>query len=79
MSSNESRRDAIAAQDILVTKEAARLMRMSHRTLEDWRLTGDGPPYLKVGRRVLYRLADLLEFLDGAVRRNTGGPDPAIA
>jgi hypothetical protein len=35
---------------------------MSHRTLERWRWEGKGPRYLKVGGRVLYRLADIEAF-----------------
>lgn len=56
----------------LVTKEAARLMGISHRTLEDWRLTGNGPRFIKLGRRVVYRFEILMEFMDERMRLNTG-------
>ena len=32
---------------------------MSPRTLQRWRQDGDGPAYLKLGGRVVYRLADV--------------------
>ena len=32
---------------------------ISHRTLERWRWIGEGPAYLKIGGRVVYRLADI--------------------
>ena len=34
---------------------ASRLLNVSQRTLQRWRSTGDGPPYIRAGvRRVLY-------------------------
>lgn len=36
----------------------------SVRTLRRWRQLGHGPPYIKVGRRVLYREADLQAWID---------------
>ncbi len=54
------------------TKEAARLLGVSHRTLEDWRQTGFGPPFQKWGRQVRYLYSDILQFLDRPRYRNTG-------
>ena len=62
--------------ELLSTKEAARYLRLSHRTLERYRVTGEGPRYLKVGRRVFYRRTDLDAWLDGRVRRSTSDPGP---
>ena len=39
--------------------ELARRWRLSPRTLERWRWTGEGPKFLKVGGRVAYRLQDV--------------------
>lgn len=58
--------------EFLTTKEAAVVVRLSPRTLERLRLTGDGPKYLKLGGpkkkrgRILYRRADLLEWMQRA-------------
>lgn len=38
----------------ITTKEAARLLSISHRTLEKWRLEQKGPAFLKLGRVVRY-------------------------
>lgn len=54
------------------TKEAARLLSVSHRTLEDWRLKGQGPRFRRWGRMVRYRLSDLNAFADGPSFSNTG-------
>ena len=43
-------------------KELARRWGISHRTLERWRYTGQGPAFLKLGGRVLYRLPDVEVF-----------------
>lgn len=40
---------------------AARL-NISPRTLERWRWTGEGPAFLKIGSRVVYRLEDVEAF-----------------
>jgi hypothetical protein len=39
--------------------DLARRWRISPRTLERWRWLGEGPRYLKLGGRVLYRTADI--------------------
>ena len=39
--------------------DLARRWRISPRTLERWRWLREGPRYLKLGGRVLYRVADI--------------------
>lgn len=39
--------------------DLARRWRMSTRTLEGWRRLKIGPPYLRIGHRVIYRLSDI--------------------
>lgn len=52
---------------LLDTKEAAKYLRLSPRTLEDYRIKGGGPIFIRLGlgRRapVLYDLHDLNEWL----------------
>lgn len=63
---------------LLSTKEAGDWLGVSPRTLEDWRLRGDGPLFRKLGRRLVrYCMDDLAAFLQGTVRANTGGGLPA--
>ena len=40
----------------------ARRWKMSQRTLERWRWRGEGPPFIKIGGRVVYRLEDIEAF-----------------
>jgi hypothetical protein len=49
--------------------ELSRRWNISHRTLERWRSIGDGPSYLKLGGRVLYRLEDIEAFEAGRLQR----------
>ena len=42
------------------------------RTYERWRRTGLGPPYLRLGNRIRYRVDDVLVWL---ARQRRGGPD----
>jgi Helix-turn-helix domain len=44
----------------------------SPRTLERWRSEGNGPPYVKVGRRAMYREADVERWLQSRTRSFAG-------
>lgn len=56
---------------LLTSNEASMALRLSKRTLERWRVSGDGPPYVKAGRRVLYRSEDLLDWTASHIVRST--------
>jgi hypothetical protein len=60
--------------DLVFTSEAAAHCHLSPRTLEKRRVKGDGPPFYKVGRRVLYRLGDLDEWIARGRRLSTSDP-----
>ena len=51
--------------------ELARRWKLSPRTLERWRWTGEGPRYVKLGGRVVYRLQDIEEYEVGQLRDST--------
>lgn len=42
---------------------AAKMLDISKRTLQRLRDSGGGPPFIRIGRRVLYRTASLQEWL----------------
>ena len=48
---------------LLVTAEAAKVLRTTPRALEAHRYRGSGPKFIKMGQRVLYRKSDLLRYL----------------
>ena len=53
------------------TVEAATYCGSSASTFEKLRLTGGGPVYSKIGRRVVYRIDDLDAWLASNRRRST--------
>ena len=56
----------------LITPETlAERWNMNAATLSQWRWNGRGPQYLKLGRRVMYRIQDIEAFEEQQVRRDT--------
>lgn len=64
--------------EYLSEKRLARRWGLSHRTLERWRHDARGPAYLKFGKRIAYRLADV-EACEASWRRQTDAPQPQTA
>ena len=55
----------IDAEALYRTAEVAELMGgLSNSTMARWRATGEGPRYAKIGKTVLYRGQDLLDFVE---------------
>lgn len=48
----------------LVQRELAARWRLSERTLERWRWRKIGPPYIKLGGRIVYHLDDIVAYED---------------
>ena len=61
-------------EHLLDTARAADHLGLSARTLEKWRTTGGGPLFVKLGRRVAYRIADLDSWVAAQVRSSTSTP-----
>jgi excisionase family DNA binding protein len=72
----------------LTAGEAAKILGLAASTLAKLRLSGNGPVYCKLGRRVVYRREDLDAWLESRVARDTSdaearlpksltGPQPA--
>jgi helix-turn-helix protein len=51
--------------------ELARRWSISPRTLERWRWLGQGPRYIKIGGRVVYRLKEIEAFEAQQTRAST--------
>lgn len=62
--------------EILTTREAATYCRLGKATLERFRITGDGPTYLKLGGAVRYRRDDLDAWLATRLTRSTSEAAP---
>lgn len=55
----------------LSPKQAADLIGISASTLAKLRLSGDGPAFLKLGKRVAYRPADIESWISRRVFKST--------
>ncbi|HEY2757792.1 MAG TPA: helix-turn-helix domain-containing protein [Pseudolabrys sp.] len=54
-----------ATEDELVTEvEIADFLKLSTRTLQSWRINNDGPPFVRVGRAIRYRLRDVIRWIE---------------
>ena len=60
----------------MTTKEAAQHLGLSPRTLERYRVTGEGPQFVKYERLVYYRVSDLDEWQESRIRCSTSDPGP---
>lgn len=58
-------------KQVLTTTEAAQELGIASQTLEKWRTYGKGPTFVKVGRNVRYRMADLEAWLSSRVVNST--------
>jgi excisionase family DNA binding protein len=63
--------NATPAKRYFTNNEAAMYLGLGRQTLPKFRLTGGGPPFLKIGRSVRYALEDLDAWAKGHRRRST--------
>jgi hypothetical protein len=49
---------------LLAEVHAAKLLNLSTRTLQAWRLADRGPAFVRAGRAIRYRRRDLLAWID---------------
>ncbi len=57
--------------ELLTTPEAAKLLRLKTQTLNKMRVEGRGPEFLKLGRKVVYKPADLSAWAESGRRKST--------
>lgn len=57
----------LQAGDLVDEREAAAILRVETRTLRNWRSLRKGPPYRKIGQRLVrYNRHDLAVFIESA-------------
>lgn len=57
-------RDKQDPDALLMEVHAAKLLNLSVRTLQAWRLRGDGPAFVRAGRAIRYRRSDLIAWIN---------------
>ncbi len=56
------------ASDLVDEVGLARRLKVARSTLQNWRYTGRGPRWIKLGRLIRYRVADVDAFLAANTR-----------
>lgn len=70
--------EAILNQIVLVDEhEAARILRLSVKTLRRWRWAGRPPRFIKIGSAVRYDPADLQNLIEAGRRDSTSADFPS--
>ena len=59
---------------LLTPRETAELLHVRPRTLEDWRSRATGPalPFVRLGRAVRYRRADVERLIESSTQQRGG-------
>ena len=60
---------------LLDTEQAAERCKLARATLAKLRVKGDGPPFVKLGAKVLYDEADLAAWIAGKGKRRSTADD----
>lgn len=67
---DQLRRDPHFLERFIGEREAADFLGHSVRCLQNWRLRGGGPPYIKIsGRSIRYRRQDIVAWGDAHLQR----------
>jgi len=75
MPSSPARPDPQKTVPLLDQDQAAEVLSVRPRTMESWRCRGGGPPFVRIGRHVRYRLSDLHAWIDERTFRSTADAD----
>ena len=69
------RKQALVSR-LVTERDASELLGVSVRTLQKWRLQGNGPQFVKLGHAVRYDVKDLEAYIERARRRSTSDSAP---
>lgn len=58
-------------EQLLKPDAASRVLCVATKTLAQWRVSGNGPRFSKIGRSVVYKHADLMELVAKQTRAST--------
>jgi predicted site-specific integrase-resolvase len=58
-------------QRLKSVRDTAEALGVSVSTLNKWRVYGDGPTFVRLGRRIAYRPEHILEYLEKQARQST--------
>ena len=58
-------------ETLLTPIQAAAVLQIKPNTLAKWRVTGEGPSFIHIGRAVRYSAREIARFIDSQTRRST--------
>lgn len=58
---------------LLTVQDLVDTLGVTADTAQSWRLTGTGPRFVKLNRRIYYRLKDVREWIDNNLHERTRG------
>ena len=62
-------------QTALLTRESLAIRwKVTIKTLDQWRWSGHGPRYVKIGRAIFYRLPSIEQFEESKEQKSTSTP-----
>ena len=61
---NQIRTQAVGVDQLLTERQAAAALLVSVKTLQAWRVQGRNLPFVRVGRKIAYRVRDINEFIE---------------
>ena len=61
-------------EELILTSEAAELLKLATGTLQNWRTRGGGPPYIRIGGRIVYDREATLAWARSKTRTATTEP-----
>ncbi len=56
---------------LLTQKQVEQYLQLKASTLEQWRLAGKGPKFIRLGRSIRYRIEDIEDFVETLTRYNS--------
>lgn len=58
-------------ETLLTSIQVAAILQVKPNTLAKWRVTREGPPFIRVGRSVRYSAREIARFIDRQTRSST--------
>jgi hypothetical protein len=58
-------------ETLLTPVQAAAILQVKSNTLAKWRVAGDGPAFIRIGRAVRYSAREIMRFIERQTRHST--------
>jgi len=76
---NQTCTPAVSVDELLTERQAAVALLVSVKTLQAWRVQGRNVPFVRIGRRIAYRVRDINDFIEKNRFASTSEADGARA